>query len=172
MLSIKFLRVSLWHMSIGAGVVRTVTLQQIHHAPHAKASAEGNNQRLQSVDGRRKELHKLGAVGFLVLVALIRPAVFQLFSARREWACTRCSSSRIQSAFCNSFMRFSAVFMPSRIASAWSLTEERAASSSARVEMPCSGKIVDRRRNGFQFIGGVLPLPTLRILPALFSLNA
>ena len=53
----KFLRVTLWHMSIGAGVVRAVALQQIHHAPHAKASAEGNNQRLQSVDGRRKELH-------------------------------------------------------------------------------------------------------------------
>ena len=34
------------------------------------------------------------------------------------------------------------------------------------------GKIVDRRRYGFQFVGCVLPLPTLRILPALFSLNA
>ena len=34
------------------------------------------------------------------------------------------------------------------------------------------GKIVDRRRYGFQFIGCVLLLPTLRILPALFSLNA
>ena len=56
-LSIKFFCVSLRHMSIGTGVVRTIALQQIHHAPHAKASAEGNNQRLQSVDGRRKELH-------------------------------------------------------------------------------------------------------------------
>ena len=34
------------------------------------------------------------------------------------------------------------------------------------------GKIVDRRRYGFQFVGCVLVLPTLRILPALFSLNA
>ena len=34
------------------------------------------------------------------------------------------------------------------------------------------GKIVDRLCNGFQFVGGVLPLPILRILPALFSLNA
>ena len=34
------------------------------------------------------------------------------------------------------------------------------------------GKIVDRCRYGFQFIGCVLLLPTLRILPALFSLNA
>ena len=56
-LSIKFFCVSLRHMSIGTGVVRTIALQQIDHTPHAKASAEGNNQRLQSVDGRRKELH-------------------------------------------------------------------------------------------------------------------
>ena len=34
------------------------------------------------------------------------------------------------------------------------------------------GKIAYCLCNGFQFIGGVLPLPTLRILPALFSLNA
>ena len=34
------------------------------------------------------------------------------------------------------------------------------------------GKIVDRCRYGFQFVGCVLPLPTLRILPAFFSLNA
>ena len=34
------------------------------------------------------------------------------------------------------------------------------------------GQIVDRCRYGFQFIGCVLLLPTLRILPALFSLNA
>jgi len=34
------------------------------------------------------------------------------------------------------------------------------------------GKIVDRCRYGFQFVGCVLVLPTLRILPALFSLNA
>ena len=57
LLSIKFPCVTLWHMSIGTGVVRTIALQQIDHTPHAKASAEGNNQRLQSVDGRRKELH-------------------------------------------------------------------------------------------------------------------
>ena len=35
MLSIKFLRVSLWHMNISAGVVRAIALQQIDHAPRA-----------------------------------------------------------------------------------------------------------------------------------------
>ena len=49
--------VTLWHMSIGAGVVGTISFQKIDHAPHAKASAEGHNEGLQSVDGRRKELH-------------------------------------------------------------------------------------------------------------------
>ena len=48
---------SLPYMSISAGVVRAIALQQIDHAPHAEASAEGNNEGLQSVDGRRKELH-------------------------------------------------------------------------------------------------------------------
>ena len=55
--SIKFLCATLSHMSIGTGVVRTIALQQIDHAPHTKASAEGHNEGLQSVDGRRKELH-------------------------------------------------------------------------------------------------------------------
>ena len=55
--SIKFLCATLSHMSIGTGIVRAVALQQIHHAPHAKASAEGNNEGLQSVDGRSEKLH-------------------------------------------------------------------------------------------------------------------
>ena len=44
-------------MSISAGVVRAVALQQIDHAPHAKASAEGNHKGLQSGDGRSEKLH-------------------------------------------------------------------------------------------------------------------
>lgn len=46
LLSINFLCVTLWHMSIGARVIRAVALQQINHAPHAKASAESNNEGL------------------------------------------------------------------------------------------------------------------------------
>ena len=49
--------VTLPHMSISAGVVRAVALQQIDHAPHAKASAEGNHKGLQSGDGRSEKLH-------------------------------------------------------------------------------------------------------------------
>ena len=44
-------------MSISAGVVRAIALQQIDHAPHAKASAEGDNKGLQSGDGRSEKLH-------------------------------------------------------------------------------------------------------------------
>ena len=57
MLSDKFLCVTLSHMSISAGVVRAIALQQIDHAPHAKASAEGNHKGLQSGDGRSEKLH-------------------------------------------------------------------------------------------------------------------
>ena len=56
-MSIKFSCVTLRHMSFGTGVVRAVALQQIHHAPHAKASAEGHNEGLQSVDSRSEKLH-------------------------------------------------------------------------------------------------------------------
>ena len=44
-------------MSIGTGVVRAIALQQIDHAPHAKASAEGDHKGLQSGDGRSEKLH-------------------------------------------------------------------------------------------------------------------
>ena len=44
-------------MSISAGVVRAIALQQIDHAPHAEASAEGNHKGLQSGDGRSEKLH-------------------------------------------------------------------------------------------------------------------
>ena len=56
-LSIKFMCVTLPYMSISAGVVRAIALQQIDHAPHAKASAEGNHKGLQSGDGRSEKLH-------------------------------------------------------------------------------------------------------------------
>lgn len=49
--------VTLPHMSISAGVVRAIALQQIDHAPHAEASAEGNHKGLQSGDGRSEKLH-------------------------------------------------------------------------------------------------------------------
>lgn len=56
-LSIKFFCVSLRHMSIGTWIVGTITFQEVDNAPHAQASAESHNQRLQSIDSRRKELH-------------------------------------------------------------------------------------------------------------------
>ena len=66
MLSIKFLRVTLWHMSIGARVIRSIALQQIDNAPHAQTSAESHNKGLQGIDSRRKELH----------IASISPGIF------------------------------------------------------------------------------------------------
>ena len=44
-------------MSIGTGVIGAVALQQVHNAPNAKASAESNNEGLQSVNSRCKKVH-------------------------------------------------------------------------------------------------------------------
>ena len=55
--SIKFLCVTLWHMSICRRVVGTVTFQQVDHAPHGKASAQSHNQNLQNVDSRVEKFH-------------------------------------------------------------------------------------------------------------------
>lgn len=57
MLSFKFMCVTLPHMSICAGVVGAVALQQVDNTPHAKASAEGNHKGLQSGNGRSEKLH-------------------------------------------------------------------------------------------------------------------
>ena len=56
-LSIKFFCVSLRHMSIGAGIIAAVPLQEIDNAPHAQASAQSHNKGLQSINSGRKELH-------------------------------------------------------------------------------------------------------------------
>ena len=36
--------VTLWHMSIGARIVGTITFQQVYDTPHAQASAESHNK--------------------------------------------------------------------------------------------------------------------------------
>ena len=69
-LSIKFFCVSLRHMSICAGVVGAVAFQQVDHAPHAEASAEGNYEGLQSGNGRSEKLHI-----FLRFSGVIAPAM-------------------------------------------------------------------------------------------------
>ena len=49
MLSIKFLRVTLWHMSIRARIVVAVTLHEIDNAPNAKSGSKCHNKGLQNV---------------------------------------------------------------------------------------------------------------------------
>ena len=51
------LSASLSTMSIGTGVIGAVALQQVHNAPNAKASAESNNEGLQSVNSRCEKSH-------------------------------------------------------------------------------------------------------------------
>ena len=58
-MSIKFLCVTLWHMSICAGVVVAVTFQQVDDAPDTETSAEGDNEGLKNGDSLIEKCHKL-----------------------------------------------------------------------------------------------------------------
>ena len=49
--------VTLWHMSIGGGVVLAVTFQKVDAAPYAQAAAQGDDQSLQNVDSTGKKAH-------------------------------------------------------------------------------------------------------------------
>ena len=58
-LSIKFLFVTLPHMSISAGIVISVTFQQVDDTPDAETSAQSDNESLQNGDCLIKKWHKL-----------------------------------------------------------------------------------------------------------------
>lgn len=57
LLSIKFLCVTLPHMSIGGRVVLAVTFQKVDITPHAQAAAQSDDQGLQNVDSAGKKAH-------------------------------------------------------------------------------------------------------------------
>ena len=57
LLSIKFLRVTLWHMSICAGVVVAVTFQQVDNAPDTETGTERDNEGLKNGDCLFKKCH-------------------------------------------------------------------------------------------------------------------
>ena len=56
-MSINFLCVTLWHMSIGAGVVVAVTFQQVDDTPDTKTSAQSDNEGLKNGDCLFKKCH-------------------------------------------------------------------------------------------------------------------
>ena len=58
-MSIKFLCVTLWHMSIRAGVVVAVTFQQVDDTPDAETSAQSDNEGLKNGDSLIEKCHKL-----------------------------------------------------------------------------------------------------------------
>ena len=57
-MSINFLCVTLWHMSIGAGVVVAVTFQQVDDTPDTKTSAQSDNESLKNGNCLFKKCHK------------------------------------------------------------------------------------------------------------------
>ena len=44
-------------MSIGAGVIVTITFQQVDSTPNTEASTQSDNQSLKNFDSRVKEFH-------------------------------------------------------------------------------------------------------------------
>ena len=56
-------------MSIRAGVVATIPFQQVDAAPHAEASAQGNNEGLKDFDCGVKKFHG----SFLLYKKSLRP---------------------------------------------------------------------------------------------------
>ena len=56
-MSIKFLCVTLPHMSICARVIVSVPFHEVHNAPNAKARADGNNESLQNGNSLIEEFH-------------------------------------------------------------------------------------------------------------------
>ena len=57
--SIKFLCVTLSHMSIRTGVVVAVTFQQVDDTPDAETSAQSDNEGLKNGDSLIEKCHKL-----------------------------------------------------------------------------------------------------------------
>jgi len=50
--------VTLWHMSIRAGVVVAITFQQVDDTPHAETGTEGDNEGLENGDCLIEKFHK------------------------------------------------------------------------------------------------------------------
>ncbi len=49
--------VTLWHMSIGAGIVISISFQKIDDAPRAQTGAQRDNQNLQGINSRSEKTH-------------------------------------------------------------------------------------------------------------------
>ena len=50
--------VTLWHISIGTGVVVAITFQQVDDAPYAETGTEGDNEGLENGDCLIEKFHK------------------------------------------------------------------------------------------------------------------
>ena len=68
-MSIKFLCVTLWHMSICAGVVVAIAFQQVDDTPNTETGTQSDNEGLKHFDSRVKEIHS----HFLLRKKSLRP---------------------------------------------------------------------------------------------------
>ena len=59
LLPFKLSCVTLWHMSIGAGIIISVAFQQVDDTPDTETSAQSYNESFQNSDSLSKKFHKL-----------------------------------------------------------------------------------------------------------------
>ena len=57
-MSINFLCVTLWHMSISPGIVVTITFQKVDDTPNAETGTECDYEGLKNGDCLSKKCHK------------------------------------------------------------------------------------------------------------------
>ena len=67
----KFLYVTLWHMSIGDGIIGPVSLQEIDNTPYAQASAQGHKEVVGRGGVHDQEEHRRFSVPDLVQLQLV-----------------------------------------------------------------------------------------------------
>ena len=61
-MSIKFLCVTLPHMSISRRIVVAVAFHEVDYTPHRKTCAEGDNERLKNRDSLIDESHRFSSL--------------------------------------------------------------------------------------------------------------
>ena len=61
-MSINFLCVTLWHMSISRRIVVAVAFHEVDNTPHRETGTEGDNERLKNRDSLIDKSHRFSSL--------------------------------------------------------------------------------------------------------------
>ena len=91
-MSINFLCVTLWHMSICTRVVVSITFHQVDYAPDTKAGTDCNDQCLKDIDCTAKKSHNQMCEQTLFLMVCKRLALLLSLLFRPFFTCFICKA--------------------------------------------------------------------------------